>query len=481
MSLVEDTIAEAKAERTQNGMYLQYPIGLTGGDTNSSQIDDDDNTLVVTAEGRPKFPHSVVFTLLARQQSSSPASNLITSTSTGRQVAKSSADADRAPTEHTPGKIAAVGAGLGGAATLLNGLQSASSLKNFLTGLGLGALGGALTQEAGQDAVTDTLAELDELASRAADYLAPKDEVLVTEKLIRLYIPQSPSEQFNAGWVDTELGTLAGMANDSGSAGLLQTVINDIKAIASGSDSVERGGATEFLARKLAGTAAGALSSLGFNFNIDSALELSTGRVPNPYKEQLFKSMSFRGFAFQFKFVPKNRTELENVYQIMDVFRRNMHPKAADQGFFFIYPNLFRINYQYNSNDNKFLTKIADCALTDMKVDYGSGGAFTTIKGTYGAPTEITMTLNFKELKLLTREFFNGWGPNAVTEAQNFEESTSVRDDINLAEGLDRVFADTSPINISAYVDFDTTFDTSLNLSSDPIDFDVDLGDEFAV
>ena len=39
-----------------------------------------------------------------------------------------------------------------------------------------------------------------------------------------------------------------------------------------------------------------------------------------------------------------------------------------------------------------------------MKVDYGSGGVLTTIRGTAGAPSEITMGLQFKELEILTKE-----------------------------------------------------------------------------
>jgi len=52
-------------------------------------------------------------------------------------------------------------------------------------------------------------------------------------------------------------------------------------------------------------------------------------------------------------------------------------------------------------NPNTYLTKIADCALTNMSVDYGANSTLTTVKGTSGAPTEIKMTLSFQELKLL--------------------------------------------------------------------------------
>ena len=55
---------------------------------------------------------------------------------------------------------------------------------------------------------------------------------------------------------------------------------------------------------------------MGFNFNLNAAIELNTGKVPNPYKEQLFKSMNFRKFAYAFVFAPKNPSEMAQAYKI---------------------------------------------------------------------------------------------------------------------------------------------------------------------
>ena len=37
-------------------------------------------------------------------------------------------------------------------------------------------------------------------------------------------------------------------------------------------------------------------------------------------------------------------------------------------------------------------------------MDYGNGGVYTAFQGTEGAPSEITMSLKFKELTLLDRD-----------------------------------------------------------------------------
>jgi len=220
-----------------------------------------------------------------------------------------------------------------------------------------------------------------------------------TSNVIKLHIPQSPQEQYSAGWSDVEFGLAGAYMSSPGSS-----LISDI-----GSAASETGPARDRVVRQLA-SMSNIASAAGFDFKLQDALELQTGKVPNPYKEQLFKSMDFRSFAFQFKFAPKNNTELQAAFDIINIFRKNMHPERSNDKFFIMYPSEFAIEYQYKNEVNKWLTKIADCALVDMKVDFGAGGAFTSIQSTAGAPTEITMTLQFKELELLTAQHFDDNG-----------------------------------------------------------------------
>ena len=55
--------------------------------------------------------------------------------------------------------------------------------------------------------------------------------------------------------------------------------------------------------------------------------------------------------------------------------------------------------------ENQYLNKIKTCALESMNVTYG-GERYKTFKGNEdGAPpVETTMTLNFREMDLITRE-----------------------------------------------------------------------------
>ena len=68
-------------------------------------------------------------------------------------------------------------------------------------------------------------------------------------------------------------------------------------------------------------------------------------------------------------------------------------------------PNTFDIRYMYAGNANEFLHHISTCVLESMNVTYG-GSRYKTFDGNEdGAPpVETTMTLNFKEMELITKQ-----------------------------------------------------------------------------
>lgn len=147
-----------------------------------------------------------------------------------------------------------------------------------------------------------------------------------------------------------------------------------------------------------------ALADLGKIAGLGSAREniLSASAVQtNAFREVFFKSINFRNFSFNYTFLPSSEEEVYNVKRIIDLFKFHMHPELSSDGLFYIYPSQFEIAYYYSGGENPFLNKISTCVLTDMNVDYGSQ-FFTSFNN--GAPTEIRLTLTFKELELLTKE-----------------------------------------------------------------------------
>jgi hypothetical protein len=233
-------------------------------------------------------------------------------------------------------------------------------------------------------------------------------------KSIQLHVPASVVAGYTADWNETT----------TGAAGIIGSGRGDISDIAE---------MPEFLARGFISAAANVPKGLGANADFGAVLEATSKKVANPYKEQLFKSMGFRRFAFNYHFAPRNLEEAEQVLEIIDTFKYHMHPEASEGDMFLIYPAEFSIVFEqlmFSEKDgavvddlygasipasrehnklrgshvvqNPYLPKVSSCALTGCKVTYGPDGMFNTFQETDGIPSEMTMELMFTELETLT-------------------------------------------------------------------------------
>jgi hypothetical protein len=147
--------------------------------------------------------------------------------------------------------------------------------------------------------------------------------------------------------------------------------------------------------------------SIGENFS--RALAVTT----NPFKEQLFRNMGFRTFAFDYVFLPKSKNEALMVRNIVNTFKYYMHPGMNPSNpYWLTYPAEFDISFHSYGQPNEYLHKISSCVLTNLDVDFGSDNDFMTFKPDgedvngvtrAGYPTEITLKLQFTELEVLTR------------------------------------------------------------------------------
>ena len=212
---------------------------------------------------------------------------------------------------------------------------------------------------------------------------------------INLHISQPPIARYSANWENKELGALAG-AGSAVQAAFANSEYGKLLETGTGVGELGLRGAIK--------AAANLPGAIGIGGELGASLDLASAKVANPYKEQLFTSMGFRQFAFNYKFAPRNETEYNNVRRIIDLFKYHMHPENDPTGLFLEYPSEFEIEYCYNGSRNEHLNKISSCALTDIKVTYGNQDAFTTFIGTNGAPVEINLELAFTELETLTND-----------------------------------------------------------------------------
>jgi hypothetical protein len=213
---------------------------------------------------------------------------------------------------------------------------------------------------------------------------------------IELYVAAPPSAEYAAEWQNAEIGALAGTLASGG--------IGSNDAEFSFTDLVKDGGSLAAFAGRSAIQAAATIPrELGISGDLGAGIEATSKKVANPYKEQLFKNMGFRSFGFSYKFNPRNAAELSSVMEIIQLFKYHMHPEIDASRLFLIYPSEFNIEYRYKGERNEYVHKISTCALTNVRVTYGSSD-FTTFSGTNGAPSEINLELTFSELETLSND-----------------------------------------------------------------------------
>ena len=245
---------------------------------------------------------------------------------------------------------------------------------------GIAALGvfGLLTAEAGGQAL-------------AATQVLEQDKTKRLQDVITLHMQERPSVSYGINYQDKDLGILGGLLGVDSAM----------------SDSLDSGSFASGMAVNMALQVAKIPSILPGLGGITDIVQLAGKVKTNPFREVFFEGIDYRKFNFKYKFMPKSETEVKAIYNIIDKFKEHMHPEIAGGGAFFLYPSEFEIAYYYNNKENGYFNKIATCALTDMAVEYG-GDQISTFSN--GAPTEINVTLSFRELELITKESIKSRG-----------------------------------------------------------------------
>jgi hypothetical protein len=215
-----------------------------------------------------------------------------------------------------------------------------------------------------------------------------RSQVLLKD-VIALYLAGKPSTSYGASWGEEELGLAGAFADSANPLNIGWGGVSGLGNMAG--------------AMMMKGSESAGGSLIG---NAGKALQGTLAMTPNPFKAQLFKGMKFRTFSYKYDFLPKDEGEYRSVRRIINTFKKYMHPTLGAGKFILKYPAEFSIAYYYKGSTNPELFRISNCALTDMNVEYG-GEDFVTFRDKAGAPTEITMTLKFTELEVLSQERFD--------------------------------------------------------------------------
>ena len=222
---------------------------------------------------------------------------------------------------------------------------------------------------------------------------------------IAMYMPQSVQVTYGAQYQDTQIGAVTESALNTFNefvAGRLGGGLEELKKV--GTDVADQ------LQLFLLG-AVGVIPGLG---GLREVSEMKSGNVIADRLELAFKGINKRNFQYTFKMTPKDRREVEMIRKIIFAFKSNMMPEFQGGnrgGRRLLVPNTFDIAYMYTGNQNLHLHNISTCVLENMNVTYGGDRYRTFEADAEGAqPVETTMTLNFKEMELITRErIFEGY------------------------------------------------------------------------
>tara|TARA_B100000424_G_scaffold177448_1_gene137087 strand:+ start:40 stop:1248 length:1209 start_codon:yes stop_codon:yes gene_type:complete len=222
---------------------------------------------------------------------------------------------------------------------------------------------------------------------------------------IAMYMPAQVEVSYKTDYSDTPMGAVTGQALNAYNAalsgdgrGFRQNVVNMDQ------------GAIE-LAQQAALGIAGSIPGMA---GVKEAFEMKEGVIISDRLELAFKGVGKRDFTYNFKMIPKNQDEADMIRKIIFAFKANMLPEFEGgnrAGRRLIVPNTFDIQYMYVGKTNEYLHNISTCVLQDMTVQYGGSRYKTFDANSEGAPpVETSLSLNFQEMELITRErIFEGF------------------------------------------------------------------------
>jgi hypothetical protein len=224
-----------------------------------------------------------------------------------------------------------------------------------------------------------------------------KQNISRVSTVITMYIPPAVQASYATDWDNVGLGVPGAILKDITSSNpSLSRAVKEISisvAAAFAKDAVDF--ATNSVSESLGTEVIGGVSMIA-------------RAAINPHLEMIFKGINFREFQFDFKFTPRSPQEAQTALNIIQCFKFYSAPEiktGADDARYYIYPAEFDIEFWSNGRPNTAINKISTCACTSVNINWtGSGGWSSFRTGAInGAPVEVNLSLQFKELEIMTK------------------------------------------------------------------------------
>jgi hypothetical protein len=228
---------------------------------------------------------------------------------------------------------------------------------------------------------------------------------------IVLYMPEDVSTGYKANWSGKAFSNIGAAAMTTfGSGDFGQLTQNTLDTIGKSFDQmgpIAAGKVVQGIIGKITGE----------QLELNDVFGGTQGVILNPNVELLFGGIDLRNFTLNYKLVPRNKPEADNVKQIVKIFKKAMLPSfdantslSAAGGTIVIggqnisnsfiqVPSVCKVSFMRGSGLNKDVTQYKMCAITQVDVNYTPDGAYATLEG--GEMVAIGLSLSFQETKLI--------------------------------------------------------------------------------
>lgn len=229
---------------------------------------------------------------------------------------------------------------------------------------------------------------------------------------IILYMPEDISTGYKANWTGK---AFSNMGRDAlaiaGSGDLGQVAQNSLNALGESWDQLIQNTATKTVIETIS-------KITGESLEPNDVFGVTRGVILNPNVELLFGGIDLRNFSLNYKLVPRNQPEADNIRQIINIFRKAMLPSFStgkelplgaaignQQNIatnFIQVPNVCKVSFMKGSILNEYVPQYKMCAITQVDINYTPDGTYATYSS--GDMVAIQLSLSFQETKLIFAE-----------------------------------------------------------------------------
>ena len=223
-----------------------------------------------------------------------------------------------------------------------------------------------------------------------------------------MYMPQDISTGYRAQWSGKKMSNLgANMLKTIGSKNTLQGLESAANSVRDQVNNLIPEKTNEAIQKTIGRITGDSLSA-------DDIFSSTRGVILNPNVELLFSGHDLRNFQLNYKLVPRNADEAEDIKKIINTFRAAMLPNFADgdeltfsraistASNFIKVPNVCKISFMTGGGLNSNVPQYKMCAMTQVDINYTPDGTYATYSD--GTMVAYELQLSFQETKLIFSE-----------------------------------------------------------------------------